>query len=440
VPGCRLVVLAMREAASHLILKRVLPVLAASIFLTLALLPSAADAACVNGRCPTGEDDDCDRKVDVTITITVVPDEAGTIEVDGVELESSAFVRTQGDIVELEAIPASGYEFDSWSGSLTSTDNPLETPFYNNKSITAHFVSEKEEPDSVRDDESALIVHIPKGTTALDADGHEVTDVSVDMKRPHDVPADRVIVGQVYDLEPDGATFDPPLPVVLPYDPEELRDGVREDELRIAYYDGATNTWVELPSVVDEDDMMVTADVRHLTEFSIMAPKPEPSALPLMAPGFSISSLTVAPKEPRAGDTVTVSVVARYDGSDAEGSSALVLSLNGEVVQEASITLNRGESRTAEFTVSPLDEATYNVDVSGLGGTFAVAAAAPPEALSRAVALAEEDSFARPSLSLPGWLALDWHPTALISGAVVLALLLFLPLLRRRYLRYHYDI
>jgi hypothetical protein len=191
---------------------------------------------------------------------------------------------------------------------------------------------------------------------------------------------------------------------------------------------------------VDEDDMTVTADVRHLTEFSIMAPKPEPSALPLMAPGFSISSLTVAPKEPRAGDTVTVSVVARYDGSDAEGSSALVLSLNGEVVQEASITLNRGESRTAEFTVSPLDEATYNVDVSGLGGTFAVAAAAPPEALSRAVALAEEDSFARPSLSLPGWLALDWHPTALISGAVVLALLLFLPLLRRRYLRYHYDI
>ena len=431
---------AMRETASRLLLERVLPILAASIFLTLGLLPSAADAACSTGRCPTGEDDDADRKVEVTITISVVPVEAGTIEVDGDELESSSFVLTQGDIVELEAIPASGYEFDYWSGSLTSTENPIETPFYNHKNITAHFVSEEDGTDGASDDESALVVNVPNGTTALDADGHEVTDVSVDTRKAHDVPGDRVIVGQVYDLEPDGATFDPPLPIVLPYERAELRDGVREDELRVAYYDDASDTWVELPSVVDEDDMTVSADVSHFTEFSIIAPKPESEVLPLTAPGFSISSLTVSPAEPMVGDTVTVSVVARYSGSDADGTTALFLSLNSEIVQEASVTLDQGESKTVAFTVSPRDEATYNVDVNGLGGTFAMSAAAPPEALSQAVALAEEDSPVFSGISLPAWPALDWHPTPLIVGALVLPLLLLLPLLRRRYLRYRYDI
>ena len=430
----------MREAANRLVLKRILPSIAVCFFLTLALLPSTADAACRGGRCPAGGDDDTDRKVQVNITLSVVPEEAGTIEVDGDELETDVFELTQGDRVVLEAVPASGYEFDCWSGSLSSTDNPLETPFYNHKNITAHFVSEKDESDSALDDESALVVRIPNGTTARDADGHEVTDVSVDMREPHDVPGDKVMAGQIFDLGPDGATFDPPLPVVLPYDPWELPDGVREDELRVAYYDDASGMWVELPSVVDQNDMTVTADVSHFTEFSIIAPKPESGALPLTAPGFSISSLTVAPAQPRVGDTVTVSVVARYDGTDAEGSSALILSLNGEEVQEESVTLDRGESKTVAFTVSPQNEATYNVDVNGVAGTFSVAAAAPPEALSQAVALAEKDSSAFPGISLPGWPTLDWQPAAMIAGVVILPLLLLLPLLRRRYLRYRYDI
>ncbi len=278
-----------------------MPILAVSLFLTLALPPSAADAACRGGLCPAGGDDDSDRKVQVNITLSVVPEEAGIIEVNGDELETGVFEATQGDIVVLEALPASGYEFDHWSGSLSSTDNPLETPFYNHKSITANFVSDKDEADSAPDDESALVVRIPNGTTARDADGDEVTDVSVDVRQPHDVPDDRVMVNQVFDLGPDGATFDPPLRVVLPYDPGELPDGVREDELRAAYYDDASDTWVELPSVVDEDDMTVTADVSHFTEFSVLAPKPESSALPLTAPGFSISSLAITPAEAQGG-------------------------------------------------------------------------------------------------------------------------------------------
>lgn len=431
----------MRQIANHLVLRRILPIITVSLFLTLALPLSVAGASCYNGRCPSGEDDDTDRKVQVNITLSVVPEEAGVIEVDGDELETSVFEMTQSDVVVLEAIPASGYEFDSWSGSLSSTDNPLETPFYNHKSITANFVSAREESDSTRDDEEgALIVFIPQGTTSLDADGQDVTEVSVDTRRPHDVPDDRVMVNQVFDLGPDGATFDPPLPIALPYDPGELPDGVREDELRVAHYDDASDTWVELTSIVDEDDMTVTAEVGHFTEFSILAPKPESGALPLTAPGFSISSLTIAPAEPRVGDTVTVSVVARYDGSDAEGSSALILSLNGELIQEVNVTLGQGESKTVEFALSPQNEATYNVDVNGVGGTFSVAAAAPPEALSQAVALAGQDSSALPVISLPGWPALDWQPVALVAGAAVLTLLILLPLLRRRILRYRYDI
>ena len=44
-----------------------------------------------------------------------------------------------GDIVELTATPDSGYEFNSWSGDATGSNNPLTVTMNGNKNITANF-------------------------------------------------------------------------------------------------------------------------------------------------------------------------------------------------------------------------------------------------------------------------------------------------------------
>ena len=41
--------------------------------------------------------------------------------------------------VELKAIPAPGYQFDGWSGDVTSTDNPLFLEMDCSKAVQANF-------------------------------------------------------------------------------------------------------------------------------------------------------------------------------------------------------------------------------------------------------------------------------------------------------------
>ena len=47
----------------------------------------------------------------------------------------------EGEVVSLIAIPDAGYEFDSWSGDVTGTSNPVSVTMNTNKSVTANFVA-----------------------------------------------------------------------------------------------------------------------------------------------------------------------------------------------------------------------------------------------------------------------------------------------------------
>lgn len=418
----------------------------------LALIPGTVQAAgCYNGRCPTGEDD-TESKVDVRITITIEPEDAGVVEVDGEELEEDSFQITQGESVTLEADPERGYVFTGWSGSITSTKNPLVTPFYNHKSITAHFAPEEEveEPSS-----SALSIGIPTGTAALDADGGSISGVTVDTTGKHDTPDDMVIISDVYDLGPDGATFDPALPLTLPYDKNSLPDGVEASGLVIAWFEEDSKEWVQLPSTVDEDDEVVEALVAHFTDFCVLAPRPAGVAVAPPSgesPGFSFSSLDISPVEPRVGEPVVVTVIASYSGEEAEGATIVTLSVDGATVESRDVIVAAGERRYVEFTYTPATEALHSLNINGLEGSFEVAPSPPSAVLSEAVALAEGDSFELPSVSMPSVprvsrlpavgsinLGHDWWRVLLV-GLAALTLIVTVPLLRRRIARYRYDI
>ena len=424
--------------------------------LLLALLPGSVQAGtCRGGRCGTASDSE-ETKCEVLISITIEPSDAGIIVLDGEELEESSFRITQGEPVTLEANSEQGYIFTGWSGSITSTSNPLNTPFYNNKSITANFALE-EEPEAAAPAE--LEISIPRSTAALRPGGGEITSVSVDTRRPHDTPDGKAIIGEVYDLGPDGATFDPALPLSLPYEDNDLPQAVAEADLVMAWFDETSDEWVELDSMVDEDHQVVTAHVGHFTDFCILAAIPESAAtattttLPSgTTPGLSLSGLDISPVEPRLGEQVIVSVVASYNGDSTEGHTTVALTVDGSVVESKDVRVLTGTKETVAFTYVPSTDTTHTVSVNGLLGTMDVAPSATPSALTEAVTLAEADSFALPSVSIPDaplGLALPdtgrldfgahwWR--ILLAALLLLTLVIALPIIRRCIIRYRYDI
>jgi hypothetical protein len=68
-----------------------------------------------------------------TITAAVTPLGTGTVR----KSPDQSFYAT-GTVVTLQANPLTGYQFSSWSGDTTSTDNPIMLTVNGNKSVTAH--------------------------------------------------------------------------------------------------------------------------------------------------------------------------------------------------------------------------------------------------------------------------------------------------------------
>ena len=81
--------------------------------------------------------------------------------------------------------------------------------------------------------------------------------------------------------------FCPPLTLTLNYDPSNFPVGSDQSKLYIAWWDTSTGQWVNLPSIVDQVNHTVTAQVPHFTLFSVL--------VPLQPAAFSISNLSIIP-------------------------------------------------------------------------------------------------------------------------------------------------
>ncbi|MCK9356663.1 MAG: hypothetical protein M0R22_05915 [Dehalococcoidia bacterium] len=410
------------------------------------LFPAQAYAGCA---CGGGSEDESGSRPEVNITLRVAPADGGYVKVDGEELEDDIYVASQGDKLELEAVPAQGYRFVRWSGSVVSSENPVERECYNHKDITANFVLEKESLSQL--EKSGLSVDIPDGTEALDADGNELDDVSIEVAAVHDVPTTMTVVSRVYDVLPSGATFDPPITLTFEYDQASVPAGVDENELTVAWFDEESGAWTPLKSDVNEEDGIVTADVAHFSEFCVLSPTPASGLSGTgqpTSPGFSLSQLEVSPSSVAAGEPVTVSVLAHYEGASSDGASLVVLRVDGTEVDQQQVTLPSGESAEVAFTFTPSTGGPHEIDVNGLLGGLNVISVASPLALSQAVALAQDGgSFQLEAPSQPeapgqssfSWLR-GWPPVAVVvMGVVVVLLVLFLLLLVRQAFRRRYD-
>ncbi len=223
---------------------------------------------------------------------------------------------------------------------------------------------------TIKSDDNKLVLDIPKGTTGKTEDGKPLAELSITKKRSYPaLPADTGMVGFPYDLEPDGATFDPAITLKFTYDPNQFPSGVGAKSLTLGYYDEDSKKWVKLEAkdiTVDPDTNTITAKISHFTYFGVMANS---------APAeFTVSGLTVPAAAIGIAEAGTISVMVANTG-DVAGTTTVTLKLNGVAVSSRSVKLAGHESRAVSFTTIQGKSGSYNVDVDGLTGTFTVKAA-----------------------------------------------------------------
>jgi hypothetical protein len=212
--------------------------------------------------------------------------------------------------------------------------------------------------------DGAATIEIPGSTTALGADGTPLE--AIEIRPAAEGPAPPVgghVIGLVYDLLPQGATFEPPIRIALGYDPTSLPTGVPGEGLVIAYYDAELG-WQRLLSAVVSPT--VTADVSHFTYFAVLAEPagPQPAAI-------VFSNLDANPAEAGVGEPVTISVDAANIGQ-VEGRYRATLKIDGVVEAIQDVNLAGGANTTLLFTVAEDLAGTYVAEVDGQSGEFAV--------------------------------------------------------------------
>ena len=137
---------------------------------------------------------------------------------------------------------------------------------------------------SLKSQDLRATIEIPKGTTALSLEGEPLTRIEIlEESQPYAPPADASILGAVYNLSPNGATFSPPIELRLGFDPVIFSLGVSKDDLAIIRYQNQQE-WVRLDSIVDTEQSLVTAQTSHFTQFALVAfSNPSSSNWPIIA-------------------------------------------------------------------------------------------------------------------------------------------------------------
>jgi len=126
-------------------------------------------------------------------------------------------------------------------------------------------------------------ITITENTTGETQEGAPLSEIwliEID-KEPLAPSEDTTTVGSHYDAGPDGTTFDQPITITLDYNPDELPERVREENLFIATWDVNTGQWVELEGgTIDTVNHTISTQVSHFSRYTVIAHVPPPPPPP----------------------------------------------------------------------------------------------------------------------------------------------------------------
>jgi hypothetical protein len=209
---------------------------------------------------------------------------------------------------------------------------------------------------------------IDEGTVAQTYIGSHLGCIGIHkMEGSPSPPQDAYLIGVLYDVVPDRATFSPPATLEYSYEPSSIPPEVDVQKLVIAAYDEASGGWVKLYSVVDTQAHTVTASIRHFNDLAVFGygvEAPPPAA-------FQVSSLTVSPTAVYTGEAVNITIRVTNSGGQS-ASYQVILKIDGVVEATKEVTLDAGASTEVSFTTAEGAAGIYSVDINGATGTFEV--------------------------------------------------------------------
>ncbi len=202
-------------------------------------------------------------------------------------------------------------------------------------------------------------------------DGVPLADISelyiVEMEEPPDPPEDVTVIGLVYDIGPDGATFSEPIILTFLYEEPKIPEGIADENLVLVTWDIDIEQWVPLEVyIVVPENNTIRGIVSHLTPFAIHA-YPQPPSFAAFAAG----DLLVTPTEVDIGETINIVVLVSNTGGQ-PGTYEVTLRMDGLVEASKNVALNPGESKLIGFDTVKDTAGTYLVEVEGLLSSFTV--------------------------------------------------------------------
>jgi methanogen extracellular protein (TIGR04279 family) len=135
---------------------------------------------------------------------------------------------------------------------------------------------------------------IPEGTIVKDASGNPLSTPIMMLHTP--TTAENIGAITAYELGPSGTTFNPPIDLVISYDPADIPEGFSESDIVIKMWDGTG--WNTLETFVDTTAHTATAKVSHFSIFALFA---EVKAAP--SPPVTVTATPTATTMPTPTET-----------------------------------------------------------------------------------------------------------------------------------------
>jgi hypothetical protein len=142
-----------------------------------------------------------------------------------------------------------------------------------------------------------ISLKVVDGTLAKKVDGSRLELITVDPAIDvTPLPKETGLVGQVMDFGPDGATFVPPLIMIIHYTDSDIPPGSTEDDLYIGVWEGTK--WTALETTTDKTANVLTASISHFTDHALLMDLHPVPAIP--TPTVTPTPITPTPAPPMA--------------------------------------------------------------------------------------------------------------------------------------------
>jgi parallel beta-helix repeat protein len=227
-----------------------------------------------------------------------------------------------------------------------------------------------------------VTLRIPAGTSAKNHTGEPLR--SITYPYPRTMTNTNAIAA--YETGPDGATFSPPIDLVMEYDPADLPEGVDVSGLVIKEYSTTLPRWVSLPSEVNMETHTVTAKVEHFTVFALFAEKAilKLNILSIVDGDLVVGTpeeqrIRVVDKDGKPIEGVTVTIKEMSELTDVDGKATIEVTATKGDVPSINVTASKNGYISATSTISVESEALAGVkpwwqQIPGFELVYAIAA------------------------------------------------------------------